>query len=151
MNTTDGIEAHRLLDRLKLVGRNDRMSVLQEYARSGPLDHVRTHTASLLADLVSEHDSGLSAFFEASLADPHPAYWSIQGIVRVLGARSFPILIPYALDSAHSVERRAKAVREMALLSGQTFANGLPSDPGYWEETDLPVSAIREWADAGFP
>ncbi len=28
---------------------------------------------------------------------------------------------------------------------------GLPADPGFWKETDLRLSALHAWADAGYP
>lgn len=39
----------------------------------------------------------------------------------------------------------------MALLSGQRFIQGLPSDPGHWKVTDLPTKEVQDWAAAGFP
>jgi hypothetical protein len=122
-----------------------------EYATSGPLDHVRNHASAQLADLVPEGDKAYVGFFVAGLSDPHLVYWSIQGLVRVAGQSSFPALTEFALNPAHEVEDRGKAIREMALLSGQRFIQGLSSDPGHWKATDLPVRELQEWAAAGFP
>ena len=122
-----------------------------EYARSGPLDHVRNYASARLADLVPEGDKAYVGFFEAGLSDPHLVYWSIQGLVRVAGQSSFRALTEFASDPAHDSEDRGKAIREMALLSGQRFIQGLPSDPGHWKATDLPIRELQEWAAAGFP
>jgi hypothetical protein len=122
-----------------------------EYATSGPLDHVRKYASAQLADLVPAGDKAYADFFEAGLSDPHLVYWSIQGLVRVAGQSSFRALTEFALNPAHDGEDRGKAIREMALLSGQRFIRGLPSDPGHWKATDLPITELQEWAAAGFP
>jgi hypothetical protein len=122
-----------------------------EYATRGPLDHVRTHVSARLAHLVPEGDNAYAAFFEAGLSDPNLAYWSIVGLVHVAGQSSFPALTQFALDPSRPVDDRGKAIREMALLSGQRFIQGLPSDPGHWKRTDLPIKELQEWAAAGFP
>ena len=88
-----------------------------EYATSGPLDHVRNHASAQLADLVPEGDKAYAGFFEAGLSDPHLVYWSIEGLVRVAGQSSFPALTDFALNPAHEVEDRGKAICEMALQS----------------------------------
>jgi hypothetical protein len=102
-------------------------------------------------DLVAEGDTAYAGFFEVGLSDPHLAYWSIEGLVRVAGRSSFPALAQFALNPAHPLEGRGKAIREMALLSGQRFIQGLPSDPGHWTATDLPIKELQEWVAAGFP
>ncbi len=84
------------------------------------------------------------------MSDLHLAYWSIEGLVRVAGQSSFPALTQSALNPAHPVDDRGKAIRQMALLSGQRFIQGLPSDPGHWKPTDLPIRQLQEWAAVGF-
>jgi hypothetical protein len=151
MTATNGGRAHDLVRDLLRVEASVSIPILMEYATSGPLDHVRTHVSSQLADLVPEGDKVYASFFQAGLSDPHLAYWSIEGLVRVAAESSFPALTRFALDPAHPVDDRGKAIREMALLSGQRFIQGLPSDPGYWKVTDLPIKELQEWAAAGFP
>jgi hypothetical protein len=151
MNTTDGIRAHDLIRNLLRADASDSVPVLMEYATNGPLGHVRKHVASRLAELIPEGDSSYADFFEAGLSDKELAYWSIEGLVRVSGRASFPMLTQFALDPVHPVEDRGKAIREMALLSGQRFIQGLPSDPGHWRVTDLPINELQQWAANGFP
>jgi len=149
--TRDGIRAHKLIRDLLRAETTDSLPILVEYATSGPLDHVRTHVSALLADLVPQGDKAYEGFFEAGLSDPHLAYWSIQGLVRISGESSFPALTLFALNPAHPVEHRGKAIREMAILSGQRFIQGLRTDPGHWKETDLPIKEMEDWAASGFP
>jgi hypothetical protein len=151
MTTTNGGRAHDLIRELLRAETSVSIPILMEYATSGPLDHVRTHVSAQLADLVPEGDKAYAGFFEAGLSDPHLAYWSIEGLVRVAGQSSFPALTQFALNPAHAVDDRGKAIREMALLGGQRFIQGLPSDPGHWKATDLPIKEFQEWAAAGFP
>jgi hypothetical protein len=149
--TTDGIRAHDLIRDLLRAETTDSIPILVEYATSGPLDHVRWYASARLVDLVAEGDTAYAGFFEAGLSDAHLAYWSIQGLVRVSGKSSFPALTLFALNPAHRVEDRGKAIREMAILSGQHFIQGLPTDPGHWKGTDLPIKELEDWAAAGFP
>ncbi len=151
MATTDGSEAHRLIRKLKAVPANDALAVLAEYAKSGPIDHVRTHAMSLAAARVDSGDRTFATLFEAGLSDLHVRYWSINGLVRVSGVESFPTLTALAKDSTHRLADRANAIRVMALHSGQHFIRGLPTDPGYWKELELPLQALDLWAVAGFP
>jgi hypothetical protein len=151
IGTTDGIRAHDLIRALLRAESQESIPVLMEYATSGPLDHVRNYASAQLAELVPEGAASYADFFESGLSDAHLAYWSIQGLVRVSGKSSFPVLTQFALNPAHSVEHRGKAIREMALLGGQHFIEGRPSDPGHWKVSDLPINELQEWAAGGFP
>ena len=150
MATTDGIRAHDLIRDLLRAEANDSVPILMDYATGGPLGHVRTHAAAKLAELIPEGDSSYAGFFEAGLSDAELAYWSIQGLVRASGKSSFPALTQFALNPAHRVEDRGKAIREMALLGGQRFIQGRPSDPGHWKAADLPINELQAWAADGF-
>lgn len=151
MTATNGGRASDLIRDLLRLEPAVSIPILMEYATNGPLDHVRTYVSSRLADLVPEGDKAYAGFFEAGLSDPHLAYWSVDGLVRVAGESSFPALTQFALDAAHPVDDRGKAIREMALLSGQRFIQGLASDPGHWKVTDLPIKELQEWAATGYP
>ena len=146
-----GVEAHRQLDLLLRADPSQSIPVLMEYSTRGPIDHVRTHALARLVKLVPEGDGTYGGFFEAGLSDPALAYWSVEGLARAVGRASFPALTGLALDDARSVEERGKAIREMALASGQPLVKGLGPDPGHWHETDLPIKKVEAWAAAGFP
>lgn len=151
MTTVNGIRAHDLIRDLLRTKTRDAVPILMEYATNGPLDHVRDYASARLAELVPEGDASYAGFFEEGLSDAHLAYWSIQGLVRVSGRSSFPVLTQFALNPAHPVEHRAKAIRDIALLGGQRFIQGRPTDPGHWKVTDLPLNELHEWAADGFP
>jgi hypothetical protein len=154
MASEDGIETHRLIARLLRAGDDhaaDVRSILAEYAASGPLDHCRTHAMAQLAKIVAAGDLGCRSAFELGLVDPHLAYWSLEGLVKVLGAASYSQLVAFALDPSHKTEDRSKAIRELAIDSGQHFIRGLPSDPGRWRDEQLPLTEIGQWQEAGFP
>jgi len=154
MASQDGIETHRLIARL-IQAKDDHpvdlWSVLTEYAKSGPLNHCREHVMAQLAKIVPAGDSSCRSLFEWGLTDPHTAYWSVEGLVRVAGPMSYSQLVTFALDSSRKTEHRAKAVKELAIDSGQHFIQGLPSDPGHWREEQLPLTELQRWATAGFP
>ncbi len=150
MTTTNGIRAHDLIRDLLRAESSESVPILMEYAIRGPLDHVRTYASARLADLVPEGDAAYISFFEAGLSDPSLVFWSIQGLVRVAAESSFPALTRFALNPDHAVDDRAKAIREMALFSGQSFIQGLPTDPGHWKVADLPIKELQDWAAGGF-
>jgi len=154
MASPDGIETHRLFRRLLRTANDhptDVSSILTEYATTGPLNHCRTHAMAQLASIVSNRDLELKSVFEWWLTDPHTAYWSAEGLVRVAGVASYSQLVSFALDASHKTEDRAKAIKELALDSGQHFIRGLPSDPGHWQLEQLPLAELKQWAVAGFP
>jgi hypothetical protein len=154
MASKDGIQTHRLIARLLRAASGhteDVQSILAEYSKNGPLDHCREHAMARLAGIVPRGGSAYRSVFESGLIDPHIAYWSIEGLVRVVGSLSYAQLTAFALDSSKKTEYRAKAIRKMALDSGQQFILGLPSDPGLWRKDQIPLSEVQKWAAAGFP
>jgi len=104
-----------------------------------------------LAKIVPAGDSAFRSVFESGLTDPHTAYWSLEALVKVGGPTSYSQLVTFALDSSHTTEHRGKAIKELALHSGQHFIRGLPSNPGHWRGEQLPLAELRQWAAAGFP
>jgi hypothetical protein len=154
MGSQDGIETHRLFARL-LRAKNDHPkdvgSILAEYAKIGPLDHCRDHAMAQLTKIVPTGDLTFRSVFEWGLTDPNTAYWSLEGLVRVAGQTSYSQLVAFALDASQKIEQRSKAVKELALDSGQHFIRGLPSDPGRWRGEQLPLRELSQWAAAGFP
>src|SRR5687767_3554715 len=94
----DGIETHRLIARLLRAASDhaeEVQSILAEYSKSGPLDHCRTYTMARLAGIVPQGSSAFRSLFESGLTDPHTAYWSIEGLVRVIGSASYAQLIAF--------------------------------------------------------
>jgi hypothetical protein len=149
----DGIETHRLIARLLRSASEhpeDVQSILAAYAKDGPLDHCRTHAMARLVGLVPQGASGFRSLFESRLTDPATAYWSIEGLIRVSGTEGYEQLTAFALDTSQTTENRAKAIKEMALDSGQQFIRGLPSDPGHWKIDQMPMLEVQRWAAAGF-
>src|SRR5688572_15757374 len=147
MGSKDGIETHRLIARLLRVANDhpeDVQSILAEYSNNGPLDHCRTYAMGCLAEIVPQGDSAFRSVFESGLTDPHTAYWSIEGLVRVIGPASYAQLAAFALDSSKKLADRGKAIREMALDSGQHFIRGLPSDPGHWKSEQVPFLEVQK-------
>src|SRR5688572_30654580 len=63
--------------------------VLAEYVGSGPIDHMRSFACSGLAGEVSEADVEFAATFQQGLADPHTRYWSILGLIKILGKDAY--------------------------------------------------------------
>ncbi|MBI2690057.1 MAG: SMI1/KNR4 family protein [Acidobacteria bacterium] len=150
----DGIETHRLISRV-LRAMDDHVedvqSILAEYSKDGPLDHCREYAMARLVKIVPRGGSGFRSLFESGLSDPYTAYWSIEGLIRLVGPASYEQLTAFVLDASQKTEHRAKAIREMALDSGQQFIRGLPSDPGYWKIDQMPLLEFQKWAAAGFP
>lgn len=150
-SATKGGDAHDQLDRLLRADPNQSIPVLMDYSTKGSINHVRASAVARLVDLVPRADTAYASFFEAGLSDPVLAYWSLEGLARTAGRSSYVALTRFALDAAQSVEARGKAIRELALVSGQDFVRGLGSDPGHWRESDLPIGRVEAWAAAGFP
>jgi hypothetical protein len=152
---TDGIKVHRLVKRLIKESAQHREVVIEifmNYARGGPLHHWRSFVISLgILPLIQSGENGYCDFFEQCLQDPATAYWSVDGLIKTSGRDSYVTLTRFALNPTNGTENRANAIKCLAVHSDQSFIKGLPSDPGHWLETDLPLQKLREWAESGYP
>lgn len=151
--TADGIKAHRYVDRLLKAAKNGSLEAKQALARymqSGSLAHVREHVAAQLQKIAIENDPVLAQSFDFGLTDGATRYWSIEGSIKVIGARAYDQLSRIALSSQYRTEERAKAIKCLAQHSGQSFDRQLPSDPGCWEESDLRLDELQLWIEQGY-
>jgi hypothetical protein len=154
MRSLDGIETHKYFTRLLRAADSHGAEVTQilaDYAAGGPLGHCREYAMARLAKLVRTGDSAFVSVFERGLSDSHCAYWSLEGLVNTLGAGCYAQLVTFALDPSHQTEHRGKAVKELAIHSGQPFLRGLPSDPYHWRADQLPLTELEDWFASGFP
>ena len=150
----DGVEVDRLVKRLIKQSTEHREAVIEifmEYARSGPVLHWRAFVISLgILPLIKSGETRYRGFFEQCLEDPSRAYWSVNGLIKTAGRDSYPTLTAFALNPSNRTEDRANAIKCLAIHGGQTFIKGLPSDPGYWPEEDLPLQQLEEWSKTGY-
>ena len=152
--TDDGIKAHRRVKQLVTAwkqGCEKAKQGLVRYVRSGQLNHVRTHVTSQLSEQAREGDSELAVTFKEGLADDATRYWCIEGLIKVSGSGAYEEISRIGLSSEYRIEDRAKAIKCLALQSGQLFDMGLDSDPGRWKLGDLRTRELQDWKEQGYP
>lgn len=151
---TDGIKACRAINRLaKQADRGDDRAkqALAAYLAEGRIDHMRGHACYVLASSAKEPNVEFAALFFRGLSDAKLRYWSILGYMNAAGKAAYPKLIELAEDENLPLPERAHAIKCLASFSKQRFDRKLPADPAYWKESDLRLSELRGWVDAGFP
>lgn len=151
---TDGklaCDAINELSRLARSGDDRAKMVLARYATDGQIGHMREHACASLASSVQDPNAEFAALFQRGLSDPPLRYWSILGYINSAGRAACPELIKLAEDRNIPLMERAHAVKCLAVFSRQRFDRNLPADPGHWKESDLRISEVRAWANAGFP
>lgn len=150
---TDGNKFARLKDRLiKKHGVDERLAVLDiliGYAREGQLLHWRNF---LMTDIIALAEPGERGdFFSACLEVPDLSYWAVDGMLKSMGAAAYGPLVALAAREAAERSARAKAIKSLAVASGQPFDRGLMVDPGHWKAEQLRVAEVLAWQAAGYP
>ena len=132
-------------------GSNDALEAMVRYMSSGRFDHVREHAASELVELAEEGDPDLTRAFRDGLDDDATCYWCIAGYVKTAGREADKKIVSIALDEDMEIDRRAQAIKCLAVRSRQPFDRGLPEDPGEWELNDLRTKELKAWVASGCP
>lgn len=152
---TDGIKLSRLKDKLiKNFGESEREAVIHafmHYAREGKLKHWRGFLMTDIISLVQEDEEAYAIFFKWALTIPELAYWAVNGFLKTAGREAYPLLVTMATDEAVELTVRANAIKCLSVHSEQKFDSGLPTDPGYWKREQLPVQALLQWQEEGYP
>lgn len=151
---TDGRVACAATNKLSKHAKNgdeQAKKTLGHYSTDGQLNHVRVFACACLADSVTEPNAEFAALFRRTLQDPQLRYWSILGYMNSEGAAAYPGLVRLAEDTNIPLAERAHAVKCLAVFSRQRFDRSLPADPSYWKESDLRLSEVQAWAQAGYP
>ena len=152
--TTDGEALDRIVRKLARCAEGDRPAVIEAflaYMREGRLQHWREFIVPRAIELIDPGLARYAAAFEQGLSDPVTAYWCVQGLVHCLGEGCYGPLVGFALDAGGDTAARAHAIQRLGELSRQTFARGLPSDPGHWPLDRLPLTELERWRSEGFP
>ena len=150
---TDGNKFARLKDRLiKKHGMDERRAVLDiliGYARDGQLLHWRNF---LMTDILALAEPGeCGDFFTGCLAVPELSYWAVDGMLKSMGKTAYGPLVALAAADAARSGTRAKAIKSLAVFSGQPFDRGLMTDPGHWKPEQLRVAEVLAWQADGYP
>lgn len=151
----DGIKLNRLIKRLvKLSDEKTReriLEILMQYTREGRVLHFRNFILTDIIKLVGEREEAYGNFFSWSIMQPALAYWSVDGLLKTRGEAAYPLLVEVVKNEETLCEIKAKAIKEMAVFSGQDFDRELPSDPGHWKSEALRVDEVLRWAESGYP
>ena len=150
---TDGNKFARLKDRLlNKHAPDERLAVLNiliGYARDGQLLHWR---AFLMTDIVALAQPGeCGDFFSACLDVPELAYRAVDGMLKSMGKAAYAPLAALAAADSARLDTRAKAIKSLAVFSGQPFDRGLMPDPGHWKAGQLRVAEVLAWQADGYP
>ncbi|HVI47918.1 MAG TPA: SMI1/KNR4 family protein [Chitinophaga sp.] len=151
----DGGKFARKKDKLiKDFGATHRKAVIQalmQYAREGKLKHWRGFLMIDIVRLVGEGETAYATFFTWALTIPELAYWAVDGYLKTEGAVAYPSLTALAQNNNNQLDVRAKAVKSLAVHSGQPFDRGLPTDPGHWKPEHLRLPTLKQWQQDGYP
>lgn len=150
---TDGNKFARLKDRLlNKHGVDERQAVLDilvGYAKEGQLLHWRNF---LMTDIIALAEPGeCGDFFTACLDVPELSYWAVDGMLKSMGTAAYGPLVALAAKPEAKLSARAKAVKSLALFSGQPFDRGLMLDPGHWKVEQLRLAEVLAWQADGYP
>jgi hypothetical protein len=152
---TDGTKFSRIKDKLvKNFGTSDREAVIaafMRYTEAGKLIHWRSFLMTDIIDLVQENEETHTIFFNRALSVPGLAYWAVNGLLKTAGTEAYPLLVAVAMNEAVDLAVRANAIKSLSVHSEQKFDSGLPADPGYWKAEQLPVKALLQWQQEGYP
>jgi len=159
-----GVEFAVLQALARIAARGDRaaINVLVEHAAHGRGVH-RSHATSLLTQLSGATrtrispapvlDSAWPEIFDRLLdvADDFAVpYWAIAGLLHATGSKAYARVVGIANSNKLPVNLRAQAVKCLARTSGQLFDRDLPPDSGRWEENQIRLNEVNEWAASGF-
>jgi hypothetical protein len=154
MATTDGkvaCDAINALTKHAIKGDADAKAGLAEYTENGQVIHYRTHACASLAKIVNESDRELAHLFEQGLSSETTRYWSILGLLNILGGSAYDRLTKIVFDESLLLADRAHAIKCLARHSRQPFDRQLPADPGGWRASDLRIDEVAAWSKAGCP
>lgn len=152
---TDGNKFATLKDKLiRSYAGKDRQAVIEalvRYAREGRLMHWRAFLMTDIIQLVAPAENSWRSFFEWAVTEPALAYRATDGLLKTAGREAYPALVALAANENLPTEKRAKAVKSLAMYSRQPFDRELPSDPGYWKPEQLRLDELIAWQEQGYP
>ncbi|MBK8172580.1 MAG: SMI1/KNR4 family protein [Sandaracinaceae bacterium] len=139
------------LDKLARKGDREASAALASYVENGELGFIRGFLAATLFEITKPGSAEFAATFIQGLTDDETCYWSIQGLVRSLGAAAYERVCAIALSAGEALPHRACAIKALSTSAKQTFDRGLDEDPGRWREDHLRVDEVEAWMKNGFP
>ena len=150
---TDGNKFASLKDRLLAKHAPGERCAVRDifiaYAQDGQLLHWR---AFLMTDIVALAEPGeCGDFFTACLDVPDLSYWAVDGVLKSMGKAAYGPLVALAARGDVQQSVRAKAIKSLAVWSGQPFDLGLMLDPGHWKAEQLRVAEVLAWQADGYP
>jgi hypothetical protein len=98
-NGSIACDALKSLQKAAFDGDSRALQVLADYATGGPIGHMRTHAASLLATSVTPGDPRFATCFERLLRDSVTRYWSIDGLLKSRGSEAYAEILALAFDA----------------------------------------------------
>ncbi|KOP36357.1 SMI1/KNR4 family protein [Flavobacterium sp. WLB] len=151
---TDGSKFNKTKDKLiKSFSQTDRekiIEILMEYSRTGSMPHWRNFLLTDILELIQENETQYADFFQWTITQPELTYWGIDGLIKVLGRKSYDTVINLVLNETLSTETRAKAIKSIAVYSKQPFDRDFPKDPGYWKIENFRIDEILNWQKQGY-
>lgn len=150
---TDGNKFARLKDRLLAKHAPEARCAVRDmfiaYAKEGQLLHWRNF---LMTDIIALTEPGeCGDFFTACLDVPELSYWAVDGMLKSMGKAAYGPLVTLATAEHAKPSARAKAVKSLAVFSGQPFDRGLMVDPGHWKMEQLRIDEVLAWQADVYP
>ena len=104
---TDGSKFNKTKDKLiKKFSETDRektIEILMEYSRTGSMLHWRNFLLTDILELIQENETQYVDFFQYTITKPELTYWGIDGLIKVLGKKSYDPVISLVLNEALSI------------------------------------------------
>lgn len=104
-----------------------------------------------LAVNVAPGDLFLEQIFSKGISDGRTRTPSLLGLINVSGENAYPALQKIVLSTESELEGRLYALELLSLSSGQSFCRSISKDLSEWSLEELPVDALKDWKEAGFP
>lgn len=64
------------------------------------------------------------------MEQPETTYWSMDGLMKVIGRDRFPVLAKFALNGRNKLDNRSKAIEVLCQHAHLPWIDKLPDDPG---------------------
>ena len=113
----------------------------------------RANIISVLGFLTRKGDEEYGNIFEHFFYndDGQVFYNAILGYAKCMQEKAYTKLLELIFNNAAPKDKRAYAVYELCLISGQKFISNPPQDEREWQDSDFPLDIIAKWDKSGRP
>ena len=131
----DGLKVYKQIQKLtkKATASSTRLPVVQallDYAEKGSSVPHRSIALSDTVPLLDGSDTAFESILYRLMERPKTTYWSMDGLMKVIGRDCYPVLAKFALNGRNKLDNRAKAIEVLCQHAHLPWIEKLPDDPG---------------------